>query len=477
MNIILKSFGGELHSIIATEAFRGKHIGTCIHISDNDDCKPQIDADRFTWMPAGQLRAGKYDVDWTAFTPLDEQLIENMRRCEAVFLSQVGRYGIHGDIPYEERKRQYMAHLRYWNHVLEKEEIGLFLLFVAPHQGYDYVIYELCKHKGIPSYHLEIFPGPNSITITKYFERAGEAVMPTFEKLKQEYADPNVDIPLSAPYEKFYTEQITEDVSAFETPLRAKHYTKQNFFAKWWRIALNMLFKKPKVFLRSLCSPAVWVRRIAAHKTTKFYDEHTQKPDLSVPYVYLPLHMQPEEAVNPRGGAFENQELVIQMLAACLPPDIHIYIKEHPAQEELCRSREFYQALLDIPNVQFVPRGTSTFTLIRHAKAVATLTGTVGIEALFREIPVLMFGHRFYQYIPGVHRIRTLEDCKKAIKSIFKKEEKPVARDMRIFLKAMEFHCTPHIVKPITPEQIVQQKNYLPLTGAMVRKTIEPLFL
>ena len=49
--------------------------------------------------------------------------------------------------------------------------------------------------------------------------------------------------------------------------------------------------------------------------------------------------------------------------------------------------------------VRFMPRGFNSFRLQEHAEAIATVAGTAGFEALFREKPVIMFGHWFYQYV------------------------------------------------------------------------------
>jgi|SaaInlV_165m_DNA_2_1040747.scaffolds.fasta_scaffold09733_2 hypothetical protein len=477
VNIILKAFDGPLHKKIVTEAFLNRKIGKCISITNGEEYTPDIDAQDIQWMSAKDLRAGRYpEIDWTKYKPLDEKLIEKMRHCEIGFLSMIERYALHGEIPYRERRQQYLDHLRYWNHTLENEDINLLLLFHAPHQCYDYVIYMLCKLKGIPTYFLEHYLVVDGISLLQDFEISGEQLLPAFKKLQQEYSDPSLPIPLSQSYEDFYKVQTTKDIAAQSTPLREKHLTKKHFLTKWYRKGLSTLRHKPKQFFSSLCSANVWSRKLKEHRMTQFYDDHVEKPDFSSPYIYAPLHMQPEESVSPRGGAFQNQELIMQMLAAHIPPGVNIYIKEHPAQGELCRSEEFYRTLLQIPSVKFMPRNTDTFQLMRNAKAVATVTGTVGIEAIFREKPVLMFGHRFYQYAPGIYRIHTNDDCRNAVQSIFQDEETPSLHDLRLFLKAMQDASTPYIMKPATDKQRDLQNTYLIDTGKIIHKTLTPLF-
>ncbi|MDP7477526.1 MAG: hypothetical protein QF442_03700, partial [Candidatus Peribacteraceae bacterium] len=88
------------------------------------------------------------------------------------------------------------------------------------------------------------------------------------------------------------------------------------------------------------------------------------------------------------------------MLAACIPEGVQIYVKEHPNQGELLRDVEFYETLNATASVTLVPRSTNTFDLSENAVAIATATGNAGLEGLFKGRPVLLFGHRYYQYAP-----------------------------------------------------------------------------
>jgi capsule polysaccharide export protein KpsC/LpsZ len=149
------------------------------------------------------------------------------------------------------------------------------------------------------------------------------------------------------------------------------------------------------------------------------------------------------------GGAYANQVLIAQLLNAYLPDDVLIYIKEHPRESGwLSRSTEDYEDLLALPKVRFVSRDTSTFSLRERCAAVATVTGTVGFEALFRGKPVFLFGHRFYQYAGGVHRIRTCEDMRAAVRAVFEGRETPTLMQARLYLKAMEDTCVRGVLNP-----------------------------
>ena len=52
-----------------------------------------------------------------------------------------------------------------------------------------------------------------------------------------------------------------------------------------------------------------------------------------------------------------------------------------------------------------MPMNIDSFPLIANSKAVATVTGTVGWEAMVRRKPVLVFGLSWYEKYAGVLKI------------------------------------------------------------------------
>ena len=59
--------------------------------------------------------------------------------------------------------------------------------------------------------------------------------------------------------------------------------------------------------------------------------------------------MQPEAAINPLGGHFNDQLLLLEFILAALPKDMNVFVKEHPWQYETIgedkneRSIQFYK--------------------------------------------------------------------------------------------------------------------------------------
>lgn len=141
----------------------------------------------------------------------------------------------------------------------------------------------------------------------------------------------------------------------------------------------------------------------------------TKQP--SGPYVAFFMHYQPEESTLPRGGLFSQQTIAIAKLRSMLPRSVNIVIKEHPSMYRYphtlsiaVRSEEFYRNISRIDGVYLVPQETESFGLIDGSLAVATITGTVAIEALARGKQVICFGQPYYKNFRGVTCIEDLND-------------------------------------------------------------------
>jgi hypothetical protein len=184
-------------------------------------------------------------------------------------------------------------------------------------------------------------------------------------------------------------------------------------------------------------------RRDRTETLKRRYEELAVEPDLTQPFVYVALGMQPERTTNPNGGVFDDQDVMVGMIAAALPAGWHVYVKEHPSQYkygtwiERGRWPNYYDAIVKYPNVSLVPLTTPSFDLIDRARAVATVAGTSSWEALVRGIPTLLFGEAWYKGCDGVHAVRSVADCRQALERI-EAGERPDPEAVRLFLHAVD---------------------------------------
>lgn len=153
------------------------------------------------------------------------------------------------------------------------------------------------------------------------------------------------------------------------------------------------------------------VNRIRAKRTLKF-----ESSVIGEKYFYFPLHVQPELSVELFAPDYNNQPSLIRQLAQCVPADVVVYVKDHPAFVGR-RSMAFYDEIASIPNVRLLEPLEDSISLVANSLGVATITGTAGLEALLMGRPVIAWGDVFYSVVESSvfgprlpHELRQLTD-------------------------------------------------------------------
>jgi hypothetical protein len=124
----------------------------------------------------------------------------------------------------------------------------------------------------------------------------------------------------------------------------------------------------------------------------------------SSPFIYFPLHYEPEANVDVYGGDYPFQLDALAALASVLPDGWKVLVKENPAQRFARRSPAFYRLFSMIPNVNWVSDETPTKDLIDGCALVGTVLGTAGYEAMLKGKACVFFGDPWYKDLPGAHR-------------------------------------------------------------------------
>jgi hypothetical protein len=340
---------------------------------------------------------------------------------EAQFLKMIDRLDYRDEMSYEQRKLKYLAQLTFWNDFLNRHQPHATVFFNLPHEMYDYVLYGLCKLRKIPTL---IFDDLNYLPDTLFLiENIEESAIQIHHELKRIQSE-NKPIVLgkTGPYlKRFLSETKTHMPQIIVEQVRDKKLSEHKM------LKVRHLLQRIPHLLRDpfkVLTPDFWYRRKYSieskeNKLFSFYDSHAlTQPDLNKKYIFMALHYQPECATSPMGGVYAEQHLVASLIAKSLPPGFVLYIKEHPVQKKCGRSIELYKNLLALPNTYLISRTRSSFDLIQNAAGVATITGTAGWEGFLRQRPVLIFGFSFYQYAPGIFRVRSAESCRSALSAI-----------------------------------------------------------
>ena len=414
---------------------------------------------------------------------IDKDIINRFKEDESLVLHMLDRYDSGNSFTYRERVYYYYKMLRYWMGVLNHYKPDMVVYPHVPHMGYDYVIYMLCKEKNIAtSMFLELPFG--KITFTGDYKNHFP-IWHEYEKLK------NNEVEVNLPG---YLEKHLSDINdSYDKAIpffmkRNKNKYLNNMLvqtAKMIKGKINNTIKNTAHLLTNL--PRRWDVKEKGKKWnyiitkkmhrkyrkydqinrlnyTQYYKKHTTDFDIKRKYVYVPMHYQPEESSCPRGEIYAHQNLLIHIVSCCIPDDWKVYVREHPLQfygsitGSRSRSIQDYEQILEIPNVELIDTSVSSFELIDNAKAVATITGTAGWEAVIRGIPVLLFGHPWYKGCEGVFYTPTVECCRDAI-NIIEKGYKPDIDKVRLFAYVADTHSIRGVTNPKSEQGFGIERN------------------
>ena len=219
---------------------------------------------------------------------------------------------------------------------------------------------------------------------------------------------------------------------------------------KLFKTTKSYYIPKDKNLKRYMSNLEQSMLKIRDNKRTRslqtFYESLCAPFDLNSPFVLVALHMQPEATTCPLGGQYVDQLLMVKHLHDNLPNGWSLYVKEHSAQfkshfdRSIGRSKDFYRYMDGLPNVRLISSELSSFELINKSKAVATVTGTIGWEALVNGIPVLAFGNAWYSSCSGCYEVDSSSDVKKALSEIEKLNDLRTF-DTQGFLSRIESEC------------------------------------
>lgn len=117
------------------------------------------------------------------------------------------------------------------------------------------------------------------------------------------------------------------------------------------------------------------------------------------------LHYQPEYTSDSLGKFYQDQRRLIAIIAASLPADVSLIVKEHPTMIGL-REANYYLEILKSPNVILVNHEIDSSNLIHGGELVFTIVGTPALEAMFIGKPAIMFAEYAFA------RTNTISICK-----------------------------------------------------------------
>jgi hypothetical protein len=253
-----------------------------------------------------------------------------------------------------------------------------------PHEGVDHIIYTIAKHLEVPVIILTQSPTTPQIffldDVRDYGTFSYMRSFPRQEMTRLKVSPPQAD-------ELWYMRHIN--------------------YAKWgFRDELDLRFKRlvsafTPGFNRKLEQKLIHRGDQKRYVSTLRRMEQSS-PDYSAPFVYFPLHFQPELTTSTNGDIYDDQLLALDILAQLIPDDWKIYVKENPKQTANQRGQFFFPRLASIKKAELISRHEDSHKLIEKSRFVATITGTAAWESIRMGKPALCFGNSWFKEMPGI---------------------------------------------------------------------------
>lgn len=424
---------------------------------------------------------------------LDVPASEVWREDAQTLLDMLSRFDLSRDFGFVDRRRHLRRLFTYWLNALDEIRPDVAVFPNPPHVVYDYIVYRLCLKRGIRTVmwcdtavtedHIRL-----SLSLTT-FEEGSRLLRETYARLlaerplRQPRLSDGVAASLAAqraPYEVARPEperrarEAAEDREREEFRARDREYLRnvaardvgvasgfappsRDWLTSCWKelgVPLDASFEGPFAWSKFELTARWWWKSTSERRA--FYDELVRPVDVSSPWVYLPLAGQPERTSNPQGGIFTDQTLMIEMLVDALPAGWQLLVREHGRHFDAvfhghtCRTPEFYTDVAAMPRVSWVGLDVDPFTLIDGARAVATIAGTSGWEALVRGVPALVFGATWYAECDGAHQVRTRDECRDALARIAA-GSRPDRRKVDLFAEAIDTVGIRGMADPLPP--------------------------
>jgi hypothetical protein len=285
---------------------------------------------------------------------------------------------------YERRKRLYLEQVAYVYGLLQDGGYDTVILSDIPHNPFGYLLLSVARGLGKRTHFFFQIQVKDTFIIAPDVEGMFEPIRSEYARLRASGEPVSLTGRMRREFDRRSGKHEPFYMSLGGLPWRRKAY-------EWSK----RIFRVDDRFR--------WHRTLA--NGLAYWRVRRRPPAPEVPFVYFPLHLQPEATTSPMGGVFVDQYLAVEMLARALPSGWALVIKENPVQRFAKRDLGFYQRLGRMRDVHLVSRSANTFELTERCRAVATITGTAGWEALFLQKPAVVFGNAFYRGAPGTANV------------------------------------------------------------------------
>ena len=296
-----------------------------------------------------------------------------------------------------------------------------FLIMNQTNLHHNHLFHELCKSKGIKILML----GPSRFGYRCMISTDSEKIDDTF---KIENSQPNSGT----------WEDLQNYLQRFDSFKNSTQWKKRFLASRFKHIksALNYLFTsnsnvkthytyygrtKIKVLTKQIFY--LCVEKYRAYFIDKYL---TRDLNSDRPFIYFPLHEEPEAILLLNSPFFTNQIELIKQIVKSLPIGYDLFVKEHFIMNSRgWRKTSFYKEIMNLPNVRLIHPTITPKQILEKCSLVITIAGTSGLEAALNRKPCIIFSDTLYDKLPSVTRVKNIEDLPNIIKDSLKIKVNP----------------------------------------------------
>ena len=282
-----------------------------------------------------------------------------------------------------------------------------------------YIIYKLCKLKNIKVLTLESAKFGSRFTLSQQIDRIDNP-----ENFKQ-VQNKNRTVEQLNDYLTHYAPYISPYTgSSISKNFKNSKLKKLQAIIEFTFLPIDQNYKTQYIHLgknksKLLTQGTNFILSLKRSNRERFLNKYCiRKFDKSEPFIYFPLHYEPERELLIQAPTYSNQLSLIYNIARSIPVGYMLYVKDHPRMEDNgWRKTDYYQSILNLPNVKLIHPSIKASEVYSHCSLIVTLLGTAGLEASFYGKPSVVLEDTDYSVLPWVHKSENLKSLPETIKT------------------------------------------------------------
>ena len=319
---------------------------------------------------------------------------------------------------------------RLFENVLDEIEPD-FLIIKTTDFHHNHLFYEICKSRGIKILMLGQSRFGYKCTISEELDKfdfikdlnniAGSGR--TIEELQNYLRGFDVSKQLANYKNKFLSSNWKRLKAAYQFLIISKNTNYKTHYTYYGRTKFRVLTKEILNFLKKKYRESFINRNLI------------RVIDNTIPFIYLPLHIEPERSLLIAAPFYTNQIETVKHIAKSLPVGYKLYVKEYPNMGiRDWRPISFYKEIINLPNVQLIHPSVSANEIMNKCSLVISVSGTSALEAAFFKKPSIIFADLGYSILPSVYKLKAIEELPEAIRSSLQKVVDPSDLDKYVNL-------------------------------------------